>query len=82
MRKCLQRKIYWQRKGEQGFTLVETLLAIAILSMAVLGPLGIASSGISAATIGKDRLIAVALGQDVFEYVRGVRDANRLLNVD
>ena len=61
-----------------GFTLVETLLAVAILSMAVIAPLSIVSRGLSAATTGKDRFIATALAREAVEYVRNVRDTNRL----
>lgn len=67
-----------QTKRATGFTLVETLLAIAILSLAVIGPLSIAANGLAAGTIGKDRLVAVALARDAIEYVRNRRDNNIL----
>lgn len=64
-----------------GFTLVETLLAIALLSMAIVAPLTIASSGVTAATTGKDRLIAISLARDAIEHIRSIRDRNRLQQV-
>jgi len=64
-----------------GFTLVETLLAVAILSMAVIAPLSIVSRGLSAATTGKDRFIATALAREAVEYIRNARDTDRLKGV-
>lgn len=63
----------------KSFTLVETLLAVALLSLAIIAPLGIASRGLTAATTGKDRLVATALAREAVEYVRNVRDTNRLV---
>ena len=65
-----------------GFTLVETLLAVAILSMAVIAPLSIVSRGLSAATTGKDRFIATALAREAVEYIRNARDTDRLKDAD
>lgn len=65
-----------------GFTLVETLLAVALLSMFVVVPLGVASRGVTVSTLGKDRVIAISLARDAIEYVRSIRDYNRTLNND
>jgi len=62
-----------------GFTLIETLLAVLLLSMAIIAPLSIASNNLSAATTGKNRLIAISLARDAIEYIRHVRDTNRLV---
>lgn len=61
-----------------GFTLIETLVAILILSVAIVGPLTIASRGLGAALVAKDQTIAFYLAQDAVEYVRYKRDSNRL----
>lgn len=61
-----------------GFTLVETLLAVLLLSMSVVAPLTIGSSSLSSATTGRDRLVALSLARDGIELVRAVRDTNRL----
>ncbi len=65
----------------KSFTLVETMLAVTILSMAIIAPLSIASNSLTAATTGKDRLVAIALARDAIEYVRNLRDTNRLNGV-
>jgi prepilin-type N-terminal cleavage/methylation domain-containing protein len=61
-----------------GFTLIETLVAVLLLSSAIAGPLTIASKGLSASLIARDQMIAFYLAQDAVEYVRFVRDTNKL----
>jgi len=61
-----------------GFTLIETLVAVLLLSTAVVGPLTIASKGLSSALIARDQMIAFYMAQDAVEYVRFLRDSNRL----
>ncbi len=63
-----------------GFTLIETLVAVVILATAIAGPLTIASKGLSAALVAKNQTTAEFLAQDAVEYVRFVRDSNRLTN--
>lgn len=66
----------------KGFTLVETLIAVLILSIAIAGPLTIASKGLNAALIAKNQATAAFLAQDAMEYLRFARDTNRLENQD
>ncbi len=61
-----------------GFTLVETLVAVLMLSLSIAGPLTIASKGIAATTIAKDQFVAFYLAQDAMEYVRFLRDTSCL----
>src|SRR4051812_29896076 len=66
-------------KGVQkGFTLVEAMVAISILSLAVTGPLVIAQKGIGSAIYARDQVTASYLAQEGVEYVRNVRDTNRI----
>ncbi len=62
----------------KGFTLIETMVAVLLLASAIVGPLTIASKGLSAALIAKDQITAFYLAQDAMEYVRYVRDSNSL----
>ena len=61
---------------EAGFTLVEALVALVILTLA-LGPALVLSSSISStASILQNNLIAANLSQEGVEVVRALRDAN------
>lgn len=62
----------------KGFTLIETLVAISILMLGVMGPLMIASSSLQNARYGRDQVTASYLAQEGIEYVRFVRDNNKI----
>ena len=66
------------RLRRTGFTLLETIVAIAILSMAMLGPLELASRTIGSAAVSQNQITAFYLAQEGIEYVRNVRDNNFL----
>lgn len=63
---------------KRGFTLIETLVAIAILTLAVAGPLYEAGRTMVAAEVANDQLVASYLAQEGIEYVRLVRDDDYL----
>ncbi len=65
-------------KIQGGFTLIETLMAVLLLSLAIAGPLTIASKSLEATLTAKDQDTAFYLAQDGMEYVRWVRDTNTL----
>jgi prepilin-type N-terminal cleavage/methylation domain-containing protein len=58
----------------RGFTLIETLVAVTILTLAVSGPLFVASRALVAAQNARHQLIATYLAQEGIEYVRAMRD--------
>lgn len=62
--------------SSKGFTLIEALVALVILTIA-LGPALVLSSSISAtASVVKNNLIAANLAQEGVEIVRALRDTN------
>src|SRR5688572_14888059 len=65
-------------KASQGFTFVETLVAIAILLMAIAAPLTLGSQGLAASRVARDQVIATYLAQEAIEYARNIRDGNTL----
>ena len=65
-----------------GFTLVETLVAISIFSVSILGIMSVLASGISHANYAKQKMIALYLAQEGIEYVRNIRDSKVLFEKD
>ena len=63
---------------QKGFTLLETIVALAILSAAIVGPMSLVSRGISGARISKNRIIASYLAQEGMEIVRGIKEQNAI----
>jgi prepilin-type N-terminal cleavage/methylation domain-containing protein len=68
-------------KARRAFTLIETMIAVTILTTAVAGPLFAASRSIVAAQISRDQLTASYLAQEGIEYIRAMRD-NEFLAVN
>lgn len=66
------------RSEPKGFTLVETLVAVAILTLAVSGAFSAASASITSSTYSKDQIIAFYLAQEGIEFIRNMRDENGL----
>lgn len=69
-------------RGAQGFTLIETFVAITILMLAIAGPLSIASQGVSATRLSTDQMTALYLGQDAMETMRWAWQSGILQRVD
>lgn len=67
--------------NSRGFTLVETLVAISILMISIVGPFYSVYKAVQVTYISRDQLIATTLAQEGVEYVRNVRDSNYLYNL-
>ena len=63
---------------KSGFTIIESLVAIAILVVAVMGTLSAVQTGLSSSTYSKDQITAFYLAQEAYEQVRNLRDGNEL----
>ncbi len=68
--------MYFSNRG--GFTLVETLVAISILLLVVIGPITVAQRGIKSAYYANEQVTAVFLAQEAVEAIRELRDTNAL----
>ena len=66
------------KKIDRSFTLIETLVAIAILVVSVMAPLAVASSSYFQARAARDQVVATYLAQEAVEMVRYVRDRNMI----
>ncbi len=63
-------------KTNRGFTLVETLVAVAILMIAISGPLTIANQALTAALGSRNAMIATYLAQEGMESIKNIKDNN------
>jgi type II secretory pathway pseudopilin PulG len=63
-------------RGSRAFTLVETLVAIAILMISVSGPLAVANKALTAALYAKDQSTASFLAQEEMEIIKNVKGNN------
>lgn len=66
--------------SKSGFTIIESLVAISILVVAIVGTSSAVQSAISSYIYSKDQIIAFYLAQEGFEQIRNFRDENRLKN--
>ena len=60
-------------KTKNGFTLIETLVAITILMISIVGPLTIAQKSLKAALQAKDQVFATYLAQSIMEDIKRIR---------
>jgi len=65
-------------KNSQAFTLVETLVAIAILMISISGPLAVANKALTAALYAKDQSTASFLAQEEMEVIKNIKDNTAL----
>ncbi|MDD5152735.1 MAG: type II secretion system protein [Candidatus Pacebacteria bacterium] len=68
-----------QKNQSKGFTLLETLIAISILLVAVIGPMTLLGGALNKIYYARDEMIAVNLAQEGIESVRQIRDTNMLV---
>ncbi len=69
---------FFRTTESRGFTLVETLVAITILIMAVMGPMTIAARGMQMGFYANQQTTAVSLAQESIESIQKLRDDNAL----
>jgi len=66
----------------RGFTLLETLVAISILTIAITATFSAVQSGLSSSIESRDQINAFFLAQEAVEYIRNIRDTNSLNGQD
>lgn len=64
------------RSSQHGFTLIETIVAVMILSIAVTGPLYLASRTLRVSQDARNELIASHLAMEGIEVIHNIRDNN------
>ena len=68
------------RRKKTGFTLLETLVAITLLTIAIVAPMSLTTQALGSAYYARDQITASYLAQEGLEAVRSVRDANIISN--
>ena len=66
----------FKRRTKNGFTLIETMVAIALLMLALIAPMSLATQSLAAAYYARNQITAFYLAQEGIEVVRSVRDGN------
>lgn len=70
-----------KNKNKKGFTIIELIISIFILSIAVIGVFSAFSAIVILTSDAADKLVASYLSQEGIEIVRNIRD-NNWLNID
>ncbi len=78
----LPRVVRAKRERSGGFTVLESIVAIFILSLAISGAFSAVRQGLMSTSMAKDEVKAFYLAQEAIEIVRNLRDANRLANAN
>lgn len=63
---------------QRGFTLIETFVAISILTISIVAPMTLAAKSLSISYYVRDEVTASYLAQEAIETIRNVRDSNIL----
>jgi prepilin-type N-terminal cleavage/methylation domain-containing protein len=71
-----------QQNKKNGFTLIETMVAISLLMMALVPPMSLASQSLVSAYYSRNQITAFYLAQEGIEVVRSVRDGNILAEAE
>lgn len=69
-------------KSKRGFTILESIVAILVLSLSISGVFSAVQQSLSQTTIAKDEVRAFYLAQEAVELIRNKRDANRLSSIN
>lgn len=62
----------------RGFTLIETMVAISLLTVAIVAPMMLTLQSLSSAYYSRDQVTAFYLAQEAIEEVHQIRDGNIL----
>lgn len=63
-------------KKTKAFTLIETLVAIAILMASIAGPMAIVNKSMRSSVLAKDKFIAAYLAEEAIELIKARREYN------
>lgn len=75
-------KILNSMKKQGGFTILESIIAIMVLSLSISGVFSAVQQSLSQATLAKDEVKAFYLAQEAIEIIRNKRDNNQLAEIN
>ena len=58
----------------RGFTIIETLVAITVLTISIVGPFYAVQTALTSSYVARDQLIAASLAQEAVEFMHARRD--------
>lgn len=61
-----------QRTTKKGFTLMEVIIAVAVITTALVASISLISFTVSGATLNRSKVIAAGLTQEGLEIVRNI----------
>lgn len=70
-----------KEKSQEGFTLIEMLVAISILSLSILASFAAIQGGLKTYNFTEDKIIAYYLASEGIEFIRNLRDENAIKNL-
>ena len=65
--------------NNKGFTLIETFVAVTVLTIAMMGPFTLVMKSLAISKATKGQITAMYLAQEAIEFVRNIRDENILV---
>lgn len=68
--------------NKRGFTILETIIALGVVSLSIAGVFSSVRTGLSASLNSKDEIRAFYLGQEAVEALRNKKDANKLISLN
>lgn len=71
----IMNKLLFKTTDVRGFTLIETLVSVFIITVAIIGPLTVASNASIYAKLTKDTMTAAYLAQEAVELIRHQQDS-------
>lgn len=72
----------YKKTLRKGFTLVEILIAISILSIAILATFTAVSNSLKSTNFSEDQTAAYYLADEALEYIRNRRDSNAIQHIN
>ncbi|MEK7635315.1 MAG: type II secretion system protein [Patescibacteria group bacterium] len=69
-------------QSKRGFTILESIVAIAVLSLSISGAFSAVQQSLSQTTIAKDEVKAFYLAQEAVEMIRNIRDTNQIVKIN